>query len=66
VYLVSWSPEPGYRVHDVVRGPVAQASVRFDRDDIRVDDIRVSMSVRCVSDTPVATVTQRTDDRTHE
>ncbi len=57
VYLVSWSPEPGYRAHDVVRGPAAQASVRFDGDDVRV-----SVSVRCASGTPVATVTRRGDD----
>jgi hypothetical protein len=62
VYLVSWSPEPGYRAHDVVRGPAAQASVRFDGDDVRV-----SVSVRCGDGTPVATVTRRGDDgRGHE
>jgi hypothetical protein len=61
VYLVSWSPEPGYRVRDVVRGPAAQASVRFDGDDERV-----SVSVRCVSGTPVATVTRRGEDHGHE
>jgi hypothetical protein len=58
---VSWSPEPGYRAHDVVRGPAAQASVRFD-----ADDVRVSVSVRCVSGTPVATATRRGDDHGHE
>jgi hypothetical protein len=57
VYLVSWSPEPGYRARDVARGPALQGSVRFDGDDIEV-----SVSVRCVRDTPVATVTQRIDD----
>jgi hypothetical protein len=57
VYLVSWSPEPGYRAPAVVRGPAAQASVRFD-----ADDVRVSVSVRCASGTPVATATRRGDD----
>lgn len=57
VYLVSWSPEPGYRARDVVRGPAPQGSVRFDSDDIGV-----SVSVQCVRGTPVATVTQRIDD----
>jgi hypothetical protein len=57
VYLVSWSPEPGYRAHDVVRGPAPQASVRFG-----ADDLEVSVSVRCVRGTPVATVVQRTED----
>jgi hypothetical protein len=57
VYLVSWSPEPGYRAHDVVRGPAAQASVRFDNDDDRV-----AVSVGCVSGTPVATVIRRGGD----
>jgi hypothetical protein len=30
--LVSWSPNPGYRVDDVVRGPAAKASVWFESD----------------------------------
>lgn len=65
VYLVSWSPEPGYRVYDVVRGPASQASVRFDAENI-AGETEVLVSVRCVGGTPVATVTQRRDDdRSH-
>jgi len=37
--LVSWSPNPGYRVDDVVRGPAAQASVWFESDV--ADDVLV-------------------------
>ncbi|MEU0788984.1 hypothetical protein ABZ342_02885 [Amycolatopsis sp. NPDC005961] len=29
VTLMSWSPDPGYRVDDFVRGPAATASVKF-------------------------------------
>jgi hypothetical protein len=58
-YLVSWSPEQGYRVHDVVRGPAVEARVRFD-----ADDRRVFLSVRCAGNEPQATVTQRADDGT--
>ena len=30
--LVSWSPNPGYRSDDPVRGPAAEVSVRFEND----------------------------------
>jgi hypothetical protein len=61
VYLVSWSPEPGYRARDVARGPAPEGSVQFDGDDT-AGEIEVWVSVRCVRGTPVATVTQRIDD----
>lgn len=32
VTLLSWSPDPGYRTDDVVRGPAATASVKFKND----------------------------------
>lgn len=37
--LVSWSPNPGYRADDVVRGPAASVSVWFESDvasDVKV------------------------------
>jgi hypothetical protein len=42
-YLESWSPNPGYRVDDVVRGPAASVSVEFESDS----DDDVETVVRC-------------------
>jgi hypothetical protein len=42
--LVSWSPNPGYRVDDVVRGPAAKASVWFESDV--ADDVLVVAECR--------------------
>jgi hypothetical protein len=61
-YLVSWSPEQGYRAHDVTRGPAEVVSVRFDADDPKGDDTRVLLTVRCVDGQPQPTVTRRGDD----
>jgi hypothetical protein len=62
--LVSWSPNPGYRVDEVVRGPVAKASVWFESDT--ADDVLIVGT--CVDGTPTVTEvpegkeTQGTDD----
>jgi hypothetical protein len=58
VTLVSWSPNPGYRADDVVRGPAAKASVWFESDSH--DDVLVEVS--CVDGRPVATETAEKDD----
>jgi hypothetical protein len=57
VYLVSWSPEQGFRADDVDRGPGAQASLKFESSNAKV-----FLTVRCVGGEPQATVTQRGDD----
>jgi hypothetical protein len=48
-YLETWSPNPGYRVDDVVRGPAATVSVEFESDSY--DDVEVV--VRCQDGTLV-------------
>lgn len=57
VYLVSWSPEQGYRTDDVARGPAAVVSVKFESDANKV-----VLSVRCVDGEPRPAVSQRADD----
>jgi hypothetical protein len=57
VYLVSWSPEQGFRADDVNRGPGAQASLKFESSNAKV-----FLTARCVGGEPQATVTQRGDD----
>lgn len=49
-YLVSWSPQQGYEVGDVTRGPAATARVRFES---RVS--QVTMVVSCSAGVPTAT-----------
>lgn len=56
--LSSWSPHPGYRVDDVVRGPAPVASVWFE-SDIH-DDVLVK--VTCGASGPVATEEAEPDD----
>ncbi len=46
-YLVSWSPEPGYRVDDTRRGPAGTAFVVFVNGSQRV-----TLAVRCVAGVP--------------
>jgi hypothetical protein len=58
VTLTSWSPNPGYRVDDVVRGPAAKASVWFESDT--ADDVLVV--VQCVDGKPKATEHAEVDD----
>jgi hypothetical protein len=49
-YLVYWSPAPGYRVDNVVRGPAQPARVSFEGQGREV-----KVSVTCVNGTPQAT-----------
>jgi hypothetical protein len=46
-YLLTWSPQQGYEVDDVVRGPAAVASVRFVSPAHAV-----TMEVSCTGNTP--------------
>jgi hypothetical protein len=57
VYLVSWSPEQGYRTDNVARGPAAVASLKFESDANKV-----FLSVRCAGTEPQGSVTQQADD----
>lgn len=49
-YLISWSPQQGYEVGDVFRGPAAAASVQFES---RAGE--VTMRVSCSAGVPSAT-----------
>jgi hypothetical protein len=49
-YLVSWSPQQGYEILSVVRGPVATAVAKFANEQ-RV----VTMKVSCGTGSPTAT-----------
>jgi hypothetical protein len=57
VYLVSWSPEQGYRTDDVARGPATVASVKFESDANKV-----FLSVRCAGSEPQGSIGQQADD----
>jgi len=48
-YLDSWSPRPGYQVHDYDRGPDDDVRVRFEGPDGRVE-----LEFRCRDGVPVA------------
>ena len=56
--LTSWSPNPGYRVDDVVRGPAAEVSVWFESDSF--DDVEVV--VTCDGGKPSANELVEPDD----
>lgn len=56
--LTSWSPNPGYRVDEVVRGPAAEVSVWFESDSF--DDVEVV--VTCDGDKPTANDLVEPDD----
>jgi hypothetical protein len=56
-YLVTWIPEPGYRVEDVRRGPGVQVSVAFESGERRV-----LLSARCIGGIPEPRVAQLDDD----
>jgi hypothetical protein len=56
--LVSWSPNPGFRADDVVRGPAVRASLWFESDS--ADDVKVE--VTCDNGTPVARQNVEADD----
>jgi len=49
-YLISWSPQQGYAVGDVFRGPAATASVQFESRTAEV-----TMRVSCSAGVPSAT-----------
>ena len=53
-YLVSWSPQQGYEVLGVARGPAATAVAKFT-DDQRT----VIMKVSCGTGVPTATTSVR-------
>jgi serine/threonine-protein kinase len=57
--LVSWSPNPGWRADDPVRGPAAEVSVRFE-SDVSAD---YKITATCVNGAPV--VNQGPDDDDH-
>jgi hypothetical protein len=50
-FLVSWSPAPGYRAEDIVRGPAPTARVTFE-----TTGMEVKMFVTCAGDIPQSTV----------
>lgn len=56
--LTSWSPNPGYRVDDVVRGPATEVSVWFESDSF--DDVEVV--VTCQAGEPVVRDLVEPDD----
>jgi hypothetical protein len=47
-YLSYWSPQPGFEIDDVVRGPAAVASVTFQGTSGGID-----MNVSCHGGVPV-------------
>ena len=51
-YLVSWSPQPGFRSSAVTRGPAANAQVTFINGQLTV-----TMTVSCAAGVPTATDT---------
>jgi hypothetical protein len=57
-YLEAWSPNPGYRVDEVVRGPAPEASVWIESDSF--EDVLVL--VRCEAGEPVLTEQVEPDD----
>jgi hypothetical protein len=57
-YLTAWSPNPGYRVDEVVRGPAAVASVWIESDSF--DDVEILVS--CEGGEPVLTEMVEPDD----
>lgn len=57
VYLISWSPQPGYEADDVIRGPGITARVLFMAG---IHGVR--MVVSCTGSVPSASVAPVTDD----
>ena len=56
-YLVGWSPAPGYRAEDVVRGPREVAKLKFTGNGREIE-----VSVRCVGGVLVPKI-ENEDDR---
>jgi hypothetical protein len=57
-FLEAWSPNPGYRVDDVVRGPAAEVYLWIESDSF--DDVQVF--VTCQAGEPVLTDRPEPDD----
>jgi hypothetical protein len=57
-YLESWSPNPGYRVDEVVRGPAAEAYLWIESDSFE----DVEFFIRCQAGEPVLTERVEQDD----
>jgi hypothetical protein len=57
-WLASWSPNPGYRVDDVLRGPAAEVSAWFESDSH--DDVKVAFT--CDGNKPDVTELVEPDD----
>ncbi len=57
VYLKSWSPAPGFSVHEVDRGPADDVEVTFESGSLEVQ-----LHVRCVSGVPTARVETSGDE----
>lgn len=55
-YLVAWSPAQGWSVDDTHRGPATSVRVVFEGEDDAVDDLVVTLTVRCGDGTPAHTV----------
>ena len=60
VELMSWSPDPGYRADDVVRGPATTASVKFKNDGTENE-----VAVTCRDGEPHAETVADDDHRGH-
>jgi hypothetical protein len=56
VWLVSWSPDPGWVVHGVQRGPADEAEVEFESASGRV-----KVKVQCAGGIPAFVVENRDD-----
>jgi hypothetical protein len=56
--LVSWSPNPGFRADDPVRGPAAQVSVKFE-SDVAADYL---VTATCAGGVAAALATAQPDD----
>lgn len=56
-YLVGWSPAPGYRAEDVVRGPAQSARLTFKKPEREI-----KVTVRCVNGVVQATIEDEPED----
>ncbi|MFD9702415.1 hypothetical protein [Lentzea sp. NPDC059081] len=53
VTLTTWTPDPGYRSHDVNQGPAAQAFVKFKADRAKLES---RVTITCLGGEPQAQV----------
>ncbi|MFJ5993230.1 hypothetical protein [Lentzea sp. NPDC092896] len=56
VTLTTWTPDPGYRSHDVNQGPAAQAFVKFKADRVKRES---RVTITCLNGEPQAQVDER-------